>query len=88
MAEDDIEANTIELYPIVSWEVATLSDEGVLLRVGYLPGVPARPVIPDQARALAESISLGLGAAECEDLGIALIRAAKEAREGPGDETE
>ena len=88
MEEDDVEDDAIELYPVVSWEVAGLSDEGVLLKVGYLPGVPTRPVTPEQARALAESISFGMNASECEDLGMALIRAAKEAREGPSDETE
>ena len=58
MEEDDVEDDAIELYPVVSWEVAGLSDEG------------------------------GMNASECEDLGMALLRAAKEAREGPSDETE
>jgi hypothetical protein len=84
-ADDD--GPGIRLFPLVSWEVANLSDEGVLMRIDYLPGTPTRPVTPEHARALAESISIGMTATECEDLGTALLRAAKEAREGDADET-
>jgi hypothetical protein len=84
--EDDDEPG-IRLYPLVSWEVANLSNEGVLMRIDFLPGMPTSPVTPEHARALAESISIGMTPDECENLGTALIRAAKDAQQPESDET-
>ena len=77
MDQDD---NTgIRIFPLVGWDLAGLPGGGVLMKVDYLPGEPTRPVTPEHARALAESLCVGMTAAECKDLAAALTKAAEEA---------
>jgi hypothetical protein len=77
----------VRLYPVAGWQLGILPEENVMLAMHYVPGEPSSPMTSDQITALAEIVSFGMTAAQCDDLALSLQIVAMESRKRNKGET-